>query len=68
MRIRGGDQLVEHRVGKDLPPLADVRLQGALAGVLDRRGVPVIDPWLARRLKVRPQPYATAEGKHATEQ
>ncbi|MNI54537.1 hypothetical protein D3C73_1094350 [compost metagenome] len=68
VRVRLGNQAVEHRVGEDLPPLADVRVLRALTGVFKGRGVPVVDPGFAGRLEVRTQPNAPAKDRYPKQQ
>ncbi|MNR16941.1 hypothetical protein D3C85_1335750 [compost metagenome] len=61
MRIGFGNQLAQDRIGEDLPPLPQIRVQAALTGLLEGRATPVFDPGLARRLEIRPESYAAAK-------
>ncbi|MNY07942.1 hypothetical protein D3C86_1407690 [compost metagenome] len=63
-----GHQMVQHRVVEHAPPLAAVRLRVLLAGDLQGRAVPVVDPGLGRRLEIRAQLHAAPQDDGATEQ
>ncbi|MNI02122.1 hypothetical protein D3C73_549860 [compost metagenome] len=63
-----GHQMVQHRVVEHAPPLAAVRLRALLAGDLQGRAVPVVDPGLGRRLEIRAQLYTAPQDDGATEQ
>ncbi|VVO45430.1 hypothetical protein PS723_06621 [Pseudomonas fluorescens] len=63
MGIGFGNQTVEDRIGKDLPPLAYIGLSTLLAGLLECRAVPVFDPGLAWRLEIRSQAHTATEAQ-----
>ena len=63
VRIGLGDQAVEHRVGEHRPPLLVVSLRLALAGLLEGRAVPVLDPGHGLGLEVRAQAHAATQAK-----
>ncbi|MCY1542927.1 hypothetical protein D9M68_787070 [compost metagenome] len=62
------DQAVEGRVVEHPPPLADIGLCRRLAGLLDGRTAPLLEPGLARWLKIRPQAHAAAQAEGAEQQ
>ncbi|MOA27856.1 hypothetical protein D3C78_1487580 [compost metagenome] len=68
MGIGLGDQAIQQRVIEHPPPLADVRAGPLLAGLLDGRAAPLLDPGLAGRLEVRAQTHTTAQAECAEQE
>ncbi|MNR30534.1 hypothetical protein D3C85_1479970 [compost metagenome] len=68
VRVGFGNQPIQDRIGEHLPPLPQVRVQAALTGLLEGRATPLLDPCLARRLEIRPEPNTAAKTQRAEQQ